>query len=71
MPQQGSAPGTLNTRDWLNTLKHTLFVTLASLLAPLAQGAPFDVQQLKVSATTAGAAAVLTLASRFLQDNGQ
>lgn len=64
-----SPAGELNGRDWLNTLKHVLFVAVASVVAPLAQGAPFDLQQLKVSATTAAATGVLTILSRLMQDN--
>ena len=69
MPSTGSPAGQLNGRDFLNTLKHVVFVTLASLLAPLAQGAPFDLQQFKVSATTAAATGLLTLLARWGQDN--
>jgi len=69
MAQRGSARGQLNTRDWMNSLKHTLFVALASLLTPLAQGQLLDAAQLKQQAMTAGATGALTLLARFMQDN--
>lgn len=67
--QRGSPQGQLDTRDWLNSLKHTLFVALANLLTPLAQGQPLDAAQLKQQAITAGATGLLTLLARWLQDN--
>ena len=65
----GSKSGEINSKDWLNALKHTLFVSLATFLVPLTQSGAFDLDQLKQSGITVGATALLTLASRFLQDN--
>lgn len=69
MRHTGSPRGQLNSQDALNSLKHLLLVTVASVLTPLAQGAPLDWAQLKVSSTTALATGLLTLLTRWAQDN--
>lgn len=66
---EGSPRGTLSLEDGLNTLKHVVFVAVATTLTPLAQGAPLDWGQLKGSAITAGATGLLTLLARWGQDN--
>ena len=66
---EGSPRGSLNFEDALNTLKHVVFVAVATVLTPLAQGAPLDWGQLKASAITAGATGLLTLLARWGQNN--
>ena len=65
----GSPRGQLQSQDWLNSLKHVGLVTAASVLTPLAQGLPLDVQQVQTSALTALATGLLTLLARWGQDN--
>jgi len=70
MPRRpGSSRGQINTSDLLNSFKHVSLVAAASVLTPLAQGAPLDWKQLQASATTACATGILTLITRWGQDN--
>ena len=65
----GSPRGHMNWQDVLNSLKHVGLVAAASVLTPLASGAPLDLAALQTAGTTALATGLLTLVARLAQDN--
>lgn len=64
-----SGPGELNTRDLKNTLKHVVFVAGATALATLSADAPSLLTQSGYQLLIPLVTGILTLLSRWLQDN--